>query len=109
MKMIDTYGKGAVVYLMNHEGRGIGIVNKDVNAPAAYRMCRYRAFYARFERRESTGSLDCEVEKLAVYRFKLNRYLAAVGEINRATVCRHTSEHWISPYNCYIICQILLL
>lgn len=28
MKMIDDYGKGAVVYLMNHEGRGIGIVNK---------------------------------------------------------------------------------
>lgn len=28
MKMIDEYGKGAVVYLMNHEGRGIGIVNK---------------------------------------------------------------------------------
>ncbi len=28
MKMIDNYGKGAVVYLMNHEGRGIGIVNK---------------------------------------------------------------------------------
>lgn len=28
MRMIDEYGKGAVVYLMNHEGRGIGIVNK---------------------------------------------------------------------------------
>jgi 3,4-dihydroxy 2-butanone 4-phosphate synthase/GTP cyclohydrolase II len=28
MKMINDYGKGAVVYLMNHEGRGIGIVNK---------------------------------------------------------------------------------
>lgn len=28
MKMINEYGKGAVVYLMNHEGRGIGIVNK---------------------------------------------------------------------------------
>ena len=28
MKMIENYGKGAVVYLMNHEGRGIGIVNK---------------------------------------------------------------------------------
>lgn len=28
MLMIDKYGKGAVVYLMNHEGRGIGIVNK---------------------------------------------------------------------------------
>lgn len=28
MKMINEYGKGAVVYLLNHEGRGIGIVNK---------------------------------------------------------------------------------
>lgn len=28
MKMINEYGKGAVVYLMDHEGRGIGIVNK---------------------------------------------------------------------------------
>lgn len=28
MKMINGYGKGAVVYLLNHEGRGIGIVNK---------------------------------------------------------------------------------
>ena len=28
MKMVDEYGKGVVVYLMNHEGRGIGIVNK---------------------------------------------------------------------------------
>lgn len=28
MKMIDSYGKGAVIYLLNHEGRGIGIVNK---------------------------------------------------------------------------------
>ena len=28
MRMIDEYGKGAVVYLMDHEGRGIGIVNK---------------------------------------------------------------------------------
>ena len=28
MKMIQQYGKGAVVYLLNHEGRGIGIVNK---------------------------------------------------------------------------------
>jgi len=28
MQMINEYGKGAVVYLMNHEGRGIGIVNK---------------------------------------------------------------------------------
>lgn len=28
MAMINEYGKGAVVYLMDHEGRGIGIVNK---------------------------------------------------------------------------------
>lgn len=28
MRMIEEYGKGAVVYLMDHEGRGIGIVNK---------------------------------------------------------------------------------
>lgn len=28
MKKIQDYGKGAVVYLLNHEGRGIGIVNK---------------------------------------------------------------------------------
>ncbi len=28
MTMINKYGKGAVVYLLNHEGRGIGIVNK---------------------------------------------------------------------------------
>lgn len=28
MKMINEYGRGAVVYLMDHEGRGIGIVNK---------------------------------------------------------------------------------
>lgn len=28
LKMINEYGKGALVYLMNHEGRGIGIVNK---------------------------------------------------------------------------------
>ena len=28
MKMIEEYGKGAVVYMRNHEGRGIGLVNK---------------------------------------------------------------------------------
>jgi len=28
MKMIDEYGKGAIVYLRDHEGRGIGLVNK---------------------------------------------------------------------------------
>lgn len=28
LKMINEYGKGAVVYLKGHEGRGIGIVNK---------------------------------------------------------------------------------
>lgn len=28
MKMIDEYGKGAVIYIKDHEGRGIGIVNK---------------------------------------------------------------------------------
>jgi len=28
MQMIEEYGKGAVVYLRNHEGRGIGLVNK---------------------------------------------------------------------------------
>lgn len=28
MRMINEYGKGAIVYLLNHEGRGIGIVNK---------------------------------------------------------------------------------
>ena len=28
LKMIDEYGKGAVVYLKGHEGRGIGLVNK---------------------------------------------------------------------------------
>jgi len=28
LKMVDSYGKGAVVYLRNHEGRGIGLVNK---------------------------------------------------------------------------------
>ena len=28
LKMIDEYGKGAVVYIKDHEGRGIGLVNK---------------------------------------------------------------------------------
>lgn len=28
LKMINEYGKGAVVYMKGHEGRGIGIVNK---------------------------------------------------------------------------------
>jgi len=28
MQMIEEYGKGAVIYLRNHEGRGIGLVNK---------------------------------------------------------------------------------
>ena len=28
LKMIDEYGKGAVIYMRNHEGRGIGLVNK---------------------------------------------------------------------------------
>lgn len=28
MKMIDEWGKGAIVYLRDHEGRGIGLVNK---------------------------------------------------------------------------------
>ncbi len=28
LKMVDEYGKGAVVYLRNHEGRGIGLINK---------------------------------------------------------------------------------
>ena len=28
MEMINKYGKGAVVYMKGHEGRGIGIVNK---------------------------------------------------------------------------------
>lgn len=28
LRMIDEYGKGAVVYIRNHEGRGIGLVNK---------------------------------------------------------------------------------
>lgn len=28
MKAVDEYGKGAIVYIRNHEGRGIGLVNK---------------------------------------------------------------------------------
>lgn len=28
MKYINEYGKGAIVYIRNHEGRGIGLVNK---------------------------------------------------------------------------------
>lgn len=28
MKMVDEYGKGAIVYMRNHEGRGIGLINK---------------------------------------------------------------------------------
>ena len=28
MQMIDEYGKGAVIYMKGHEGRGIGIINK---------------------------------------------------------------------------------
>lgn len=28
LSMIDEYGKGAVIYMRNHEGRGIGLVNK---------------------------------------------------------------------------------
>ena len=28
MKGVDEYGKGAIVYIRNHEGRGIGLVNK---------------------------------------------------------------------------------
>ena len=28
LKMIDNYGKGALVYILDHEGRGIGLVNK---------------------------------------------------------------------------------
>lgn len=28
LQMIDTHGKGTVVYLRNHEGRGIGLANK---------------------------------------------------------------------------------
>lgn len=28
MKMIDEWGKGAVIYIRSHEGRGIGLINK---------------------------------------------------------------------------------
>ncbi len=28
MQMIDEWGKGAVIYIRNHEGRGIGLINK---------------------------------------------------------------------------------
>lgn len=28
LKMINEYGKGALIYLRNHEGRGIGLINK---------------------------------------------------------------------------------
>lgn len=28
LKMIDEYGKGALIYMKGHEGRGIGIINK---------------------------------------------------------------------------------
>lgn len=28
MKAVDEFGKGAIVYIRNHEGRGIGLVNK---------------------------------------------------------------------------------
>ncbi len=28
MKMVDKYGKGAIIYMRNHEGRGIGLINK---------------------------------------------------------------------------------
>lgn len=28
LKMINSYGKGALVYFRNHEGRGIGLINK---------------------------------------------------------------------------------
>jgi len=28
LRMIDSYGKGAVIYIRGHEGRGIGLVNK---------------------------------------------------------------------------------
>ncbi len=28
LRMIEEYGKGAVIYIRNHEGRGIGLVNK---------------------------------------------------------------------------------
>lgn len=28
MKMVDEWGKGAIIYIRNHEGRGIGLLNK---------------------------------------------------------------------------------
>lgn len=28
MQMVDEWGKGAIVYMKNHEGRGIGLINK---------------------------------------------------------------------------------
>jgi len=28
MKMVDEWGKGAIIYIRNHEGRGIGLINK---------------------------------------------------------------------------------
>lgn len=28
MKMVDDWGKGAIIYIRNHEGRGIGLINK---------------------------------------------------------------------------------
>ncbi len=28
MKMVDEWGKGAIVYIRDHEGRGIGLINK---------------------------------------------------------------------------------
>lgn len=28
LEMVDKYGKGAVIYMRNHEGRGIGLINK---------------------------------------------------------------------------------
>lgn len=28
LKMISNYGKGALVYIRDHEGRGIGLINK---------------------------------------------------------------------------------
>ena len=28
LKMINDYGKGAVIYIRDHEGRGIGLINK---------------------------------------------------------------------------------
>ena len=28
LKMVNEYGRGAVIYLRNHEGRGIGLINK---------------------------------------------------------------------------------